>query len=414
MTKVKFRPSARLIITIGEDIIKDMHAALVELVKNAYDADAKNVEIVFSKNDDFDIIIEVIDDGHGMSEDVVKNKWFVPSTSDKLTRNRSPKGRIMQGRKGIGRFAAAILAERIILKSVNNNVETVAKINWNDFADSKYLDEIEIDVRTKATTANNGTIFQMFGSKEKRSIWNKDQFDFLIKDLKTLLTPSNKLTPISEIDNKDQFNIKLKFDNFDLIDGLDSEVEIEPFPLLDYYDYRVYGNVYANKKMKLQYHNKNNGTIETITEHDIQLSFKEKEFFDSDLYIDFRIFDRDPEAIETLSQQLSSTLYDSDFGINETKRMLNDISGVSIFRNGFRIRPYGDEEYDWLSLDKSRVQNPAQKIGANQISGYVVIASEEYSKLKEKSARDGLKEDSYYFGLVSIIKQILIYTENKR
>lgn len=94
--------------------------------------------------------------------------------------------------------------------------------------------------------------------------------------------------------------------------------------------------------------------------------------------------------------------------------MLNDISGVSIFRNRFRIRPYGDYGNDWLSLDKKRVQNPALKIGANQISGIIEIQDEEISNLVEKSARDGLKEDAYYDGLLSVISQLLTFIELKR
>ena len=112
--KKTFRPSARLISTIGEDIIKDMHAAVVELVKNAYDADATEVTITFKNTDDKKLILLVEDNGHGMTEDVIVNKWLVPSTSDKFIRKVSPKGRVMQGRKGIGRFATAILGLSLI------------------------------------------------------------------------------------------------------------------------------------------------------------------------------------------------------------------------------------------------------------------------------------------------------------
>lgn len=146
--KKTFRPSARLISTIGEDIIKDIHAAVVELVKNAYDADARNVEIIFDCIEKENLFILIKDDGHGMTEDVVINKWLVPSTSDKYIRKTSPNGRIMQGRKGIGRFAAAILGEKLNIETISDEKNTRISINWNDFTDNKFLDEITLDIET--------------------------------------------------------------------------------------------------------------------------------------------------------------------------------------------------------------------------------------------------------------------------
>jgi len=112
----KIRPAGRHILTIGRDLIQDVYSAIAELVKNAYDADSSDVIIAFiasETRDRFSIIIE--DHGHGMSRDTVINKWMVPSTDDKLKRRKSPGGRIMQGRKGVGRYAASILGDDLLL-----------------------------------------------------------------------------------------------------------------------------------------------------------------------------------------------------------------------------------------------------------------------------------------------------------
>ncbi|HNU14833.1 MAG TPA: ATP-binding protein, partial [Chitinophagaceae bacterium] len=118
----KIRPAARLISTIGEDLIGDVYAAIVELVKNSYDADSSKVDIVFryTKVDNEDVLkIEIEDDGHGMSNEVVLNAWLVPATKDKVNRVSSPGGRLFQGKKGIGRYAAAVLGETLILSTVD-------------------------------------------------------------------------------------------------------------------------------------------------------------------------------------------------------------------------------------------------------------------------------------------------------
>jgi anti-sigma regulatory factor (Ser/Thr protein kinase) len=106
--KFAFRPSARLIRTIGDKIIKDVYAAVIELIKNAYDADANNVELKFiGLADSGKAKIIIKDNGHGMDYKTVVNKWMVPATGDKLIRRKSPGGRYMQGRKGKQRINQA-------------------------------------------------------------------------------------------------------------------------------------------------------------------------------------------------------------------------------------------------------------------------------------------------------------------
>lgn len=406
--KKSFRPSARLIGTIGEDIIKDMHAAVVELVKNSYDADASEIIITFEATTDKRLLLSVEDNGHGMTEQVVIDKWLVPSTSDKLKRRTSPNGRIMQGRKGIGRFAAAVLGEKMELETIAENIKTSLSINWDDFIESKYLDEVLIDISTSSSNEKNGTLFNIEGSEQKLELWNDSEIEYLIKELRKLLTPMDNT---NTHEDKDLFNITVIFKSFISKIYQNETIVIKPLPLLDYYDYRISGKIFPDGNNSLTYQNKNSGIEEDALEFKFYLNDKEK--FTGIVDIDFRIFDRDPESIENLVYELFNS-GEEKLGKNEAKNLLNDISGVSIFRNRFRIRPYGDYGNDWLSLDKKRVQNPALKIGANQISGIIEIQDEEISNLVEKSARDGLKEDAYYDGLLSVISQLLTFIELKR
>ena len=133
--KYSIRPAGRHLLTIGSDLIQDQYAAIVELVKNAYDADSHDVTITIKVSRTRDIFTIVIaDHGHGMSRDTVIDKWLVPSTDDKLKRRTSPNGRTMQGRKGIGRYAASILVDDLLLETVTPNREkTEAYVNWNEF-----------------------------------------------------------------------------------------------------------------------------------------------------------------------------------------------------------------------------------------------------------------------------------------
>ena len=98
----------------------------------------------------------------------------------------------------------------------------------------------------------------------------------------------------------------------------------------------------------------------------------------------------------------------------DVKNLLIDQSGISIYRNDFRIRPYGDKGFDWLNLDSKRVQNPSMSIGSEQINGRISIESEEQSGLKEKSARDGLYENANYFVLQRIADLSLNLLQRER
>ena len=98
----------------------------------------------------------------------------------------------------------------------------------------------------------------------------------------------------------------------------------------------------------------------------------------------------------------------------QARQILNDSNGIGVYRNGFRIRPLGDSDFDWLKLNEQRVQNPSLRIGSNQVIGYVTIQSEEQSNLIEKSARDGLRENFAYEQLREITKYVIGKLEERR
>ena len=155
--------------------------------------------------------------------------------------------------------------------------------------------------------------------------------------------------------------------------------------------------------------NQNLKTKPIEIKHKIELD--ENSAYCGNVEIDLRVFDRDPDAITDL---LNRGLKEYNIGKLEAKKVLDSVYGVGIYRGGFRIRPYGDKYYDWLDLDKRRVQNPSYNIGMNQIVGFISIENEESSCLQEKSARDGLAENSNYNGLVKICNEILISQLQKR
>ena len=174
------RPYARLLTMLGDQLISNERVALVELVKNSYDADASWVKISFNdfdvdydeknnlhrieKKDSSSITIE--DDGCGMTHDVIEKHWLNPATPEKKNKKkgegRTPKGRILQGEKGIGRFAIFKLGKRITIttrpQEPKDSLESVIQYDFSrfdeDFSDDQgrnlMLDELSIEVNERS------------------------------------------------------------------------------------------------------------------------------------------------------------------------------------------------------------------------------------------------------------------------
>lgn len=420
----KIRPAARLLRTIGQDLIKDTYAAIVELVKNAYDADSPEAIVRFIYNEEKSrLLIQLEDQGHGMSFDTVVNKWLVPATDDKLKRKRSTNGRVLQGRKGIGRFAAAILGERILLETSQDGKTTTLILDMEELESTEFLDQLNLEVAVEDTGKNAGTIIEIekdnVSASDVMAIWTSKQLHKLLVELRSLISPEDVYKAASDQGfniNYDTFEIKLIFQDFPLEEYANREIKIEPFPVLDLYDYRVSGTINTEGTASLEFRNQN---IPSLPPETLRLNIKlgaEIELeYPGNIYIDLRVYDRDPDSVDNI---IKRGLRDPDtgeyVGKNEARKILDEYYGVGIYREQFRIRPYGEQSFDWLDLDKKRVQNPSFKIGHNQVIGFVYVRSEEESGLTEKSARDGLMENKAYYGLVFEVSRFINELEVRR
>lgn len=401
------RPAGRHILTIGRDLIQDCYAAVVELVKNAYDADSPDVNIVFrAKSDLSGYSIVIFDHGHGMSRETVVNKWMVPSTRDKLDRQKSPNGRTMQGRKGIGRYAASILGADLLLETVTPEGEkTTVFLEWKNFEEAQYLDNVEILIETAYVSEPPGTRLTMSGDSQLLGEWNKNQFDKLRFELKKLTSPINT-TASNKSDDK--FYIHLEIKGFSDVEDINET--IKPYPLFDLFDYRISGKIDADGKGLLIY-----------SQQRARNTAEEKISFDTgsptncgELVFDIRVYDREKEAIESLIGRGLKDESGNYVGKLQARQLLNEYNGIGVYRNGFRIRPLGDADFDWLKLNEQRVQNPSLRIGSNQVIGYVQIQSDELSGLVEKSARDGLRDNTAFTRLKEITKAVIAKLEERR
>lgn len=427
----KLRPRARIVRTIGDQLISGPEAALIELVKNAYDADSPSVSIKISpprsiQEDRKPGEIVVVDTGHGMSSNDITSKWFEPATTDKLDRGTSPSGRRLLGAKGVGRFATARLGSVLHLISGHKEPGRLReisdfKVNWQLFDESHYLDEVEIDIATRPGNESDvdGVTLKI---SDLRDPWTKNQLESLIRELRRLASPNEARERGFKIylDLKDFTTDSHGFDGQSLVSGAFAEApdiaetgadpcEIRPLFLGNFFHYRVEGSVDENGTFKGAFINKraDEQTIPLVIDAQA-LGAGEKSCGPFSMALN--IYDREPDAIVDLFRKMGL----NSIGRLDARKMLDESIGVSIYRAGFRIRPYGDAESDWLELERKRVQNPSQKLGLNQVWGTVNIADEFASGLVERSSREGLEHNGEFERLKRLVADVMARAESLR
>lgn len=332
---------------------------------------------------------------------------MVPSTRDKLDRRQSPSGRIMQGRKGVGRYAASILGTDLMLETVTPQGEkTTLLVEWSTFETAQYLDDVEILIETSEVSDTSGTRLTMTGDSELLREWDQEQFNKLRFELKKLISPVS--AAITKEFKGDEFRICLEIDGFPNVQDLIESVE--PYPIFNLFDYRITGRVDADGNGTLTYSLQK---ARNTTEEKIRFSFDAPTHC-GELVFDIRVYDREKDAIESLISRGLKDESGNYVGKLQARQLLNKYNGIGVYRNGFRIRPLGDADFDWLKLNEQRVQNPSLRIGSNQAIGYVQIQSDELSGLIEKSARDGLQENMAFTKLKEITKAVIAKLEERR
>ncbi|MGL0950941.1 sensor histidine kinase [Vibrio vulnificus] len=434
----KLKPRARLIRTIGDKLISGPEAAIIELVKNSYDADSPSVEIVISPptlTNNGKITIN--DFGHGMTYNNILNDWLEPATDIKSKDTKSKSGkRTVLGAKGVGRFASASLGRNISLISVakiDDIYQTSSLVlDWSIFESNKYLDDIDIDIKKSdsQTPKRTGVFIEITNLS---TIWDEKKVRKLVRELRRLSTPQNETeTPFDiyldlkhfQRTNPEPYNFngqQLLFETnriAEVIENTDKNSEhetsktlITPYKISKESDYYLKGSFDSKGNFS--------GTFTIVRGDNIPQLLKLTaplidigELSCGEVNVELRLYDLEKESVEKLFDRMGLNF--ADFGLRNARAMIAENTGVGIYRTGFRIRPYGEPDNDWLRLENRRVQNPSKRIGHGQISGTISVSSEAESNLIERSSREGLETNSAYDRLVLLITNLLVKIEQKR
>lgn len=380
---LQFRVSTALKSIIGKDLINDKYIAVFELVKNAYDAGAKRVDITFENVNLPNSKLTIEDDGKGMDLSDIKDKWLFIAYSEKKKDNRqeflkqeSKKDdyrdlikRTAAGAKGVGRFSCDRLGGKVNLKSktIQDMEINCLSIDWSEFEvdDEREIKEVNVPYfNVPANGLTHGTVLEIC---ELREQWKRTDFLTLKRALMKLVNPENDLSN----------------DNFEIYLNVVSELHEDNGKTRD--------NEKVNGKI-------NNDIIEKLglktTNIEVNISEDGKmittELWDRGEFIfEFKEENRKYTKLRNIKFKLlylnRSAKYNFSLVMGITPV---NYGSVMVYKNGFRIYPYGEPGEDLFYIDRRKSQGRNRYLGTRDIIGRILILGEN-SEFTETTSRDG-------------------------
>jgi signal transduction histidine kinase len=407
-TETSFRALARSIILMGSELVTDAVVAVMELVKNGYDAHATEVKIKIETSEGLTI---VRDNGFGMTKPQIEKDWMAIGGSMKAAASGQPKmtthgERAVQGEKGIGRLSAQRLGRRLRLVTRARRKdgslepkECYLDINWDDFlTTSKQIHEIPIVVHEREPQVylkSSGTLLRLVDPVEP---WSAPQLSALKNTIGKFFDP---FLPIEQ----QGMRVSLQIDGG----------SVNPYEalqnIISRYTYSVEGTVDNEFRFT--------GVVKSPT--------GEKEYRDHPLQ----------PRLTRAAPRKSSVLPDHQFkpcgpfavriyaferkGRGENLVALLDYldnvaRGVMVYRDGVRLMPYGNLGDDWLELDRASSGKVGDYFSNRQLLGAVAISHEDNPHLRDKTNREGLMETEAFRTFRGLLWNIvdLLNDERKR
>ncbi len=365
--RLTFTAHARLKDIVGRGLINDDNVAIIELIKNAKDANSKSVDIYFTNAAEVGVSSQLIiqDFGTGMSLDDIKNKWLNIAYSEKKNTSQDD-GSAYAGNKGIGRFSCDRLGQTLSLYTRTKGNELLClDVDWTKFEvdDQKtnigkigttlrVVKDSEFSDDTGLKRFSKGTVLVM---RELRTDWPKDKIANLRKELERFV-----------IDPKQNFSIVLTAEDFPYDEKLNGEVENRIFDELDFRTTSIVAKIPSDGK-----------TITISLRHDGDELFNLTETNEYTHLKDLKI------TIFYLNQPAKA------YFKKRTGYASVDFGSIFLFLNGFRVLPYGEASDDWLGLERRKGQGTRRYLSTRDVIGHIEINDSE-DTFHAVSSREGL------------------------
>lgn len=451
--KPHFNVSAAVVRQLGEELVSDEVTAIVELVKNAYDADASYANVVVNTKDslpnattkfpDARGFVTIEDDGFGMNEEEITGGWLMISLSHKRqmksSGKKTPKGRTPLGDKGLGRLSTQKLGDNLEMVTRKDGIDSSSRVSfsWAAFSDDRSLSDVPVSIETMSDPERaKGTLLTISGLRNPK-VWEGSAADQLVTDLSQIISPFPEARPFLvtlKIDGRpiDLGQVSERVRNaaigrfrFQFRDGrlkIDGQIRLakllgnEPdaFSALIAADNGRAFFEYLSKKslpVSLQYPGdkvhfatfsyevalSSLGDVDTVPmagDADRRVPADPGPFSGE---IDEFLLRADPRTVKLAG--LSNA--------NEVQQIVKRQAGIKVFRDGFGIKPYGINGQDWLRLGAGWTSAGSYYgLRPQNVLGFVLISEEHNSNLKEKTDREGFVSNPWSQNFQRLVMQV--------
>lgn len=495
----ELRVGAHVLVQLGSELVTDVEQAILECVKNAYDADSPGCRIdidtreVGSKLEvgsadrfwGFDkpaetVTVELLDlkgqplegkpatggteitrklnytgritiedKGDGLAPDQLRNSWLVVSRSTKRgeaggQKAKTKKGRTPLGDKGLGRLGSMKLGDILRIETATSPAEplAVAQFRWADCESARTVDQIPVFIDSLPNDERfKGTRVSVLGLRDLPEWRRKDRIAEITRSLARLISPFEATSTF-------QVGIKLDGDDHSLVSVTDellkravAEFEFEwKDDTADQSKHvlvataRFRKSLFTsqrsgkNKERTAAVFGKDNGAgfAKSLDSYGRLRAYKDKvvdldgawfielkrtyQWSDMQLNTGAALFDPGPfkaafyffhlDKLSTEDDEIGDVDAPAAAGVGIDRDLLRDMTGISILRDGFRVRSQGD----WLGLSQSMTSGSTYGMRVDNTVGYFALTGEHNFKLVEKSDREGFVEDAAYRGFMQIAK----------
>lgn len=394
---VRFSVDASHIARLGTELVSKQETAVAELIKNGYDADAESIKLTFidSSRSGGTLIIE--DDGSGMSRKQLIDGFMRISTKDKNENPLSAKfGRQRAGRKGIGRFSAQRLGSRLEVHTglADDDYSLLLSIDWDKFETSNDLTHISSKLNV-LKERRVGTKLVISGLKDP---WSPAQIRRAYRYVSELIQPVD-LTFRPKRTNSEDPGFEVSF--FRQEGGIPETIASN--------EENIFGHSFAVFSGHVDLKGEPFYSVESarfkinLTDQVLMQDPKVKTVMDADFSDYRRIAGISFRAHYFIEDALPAGTRGS------VRNILRNNGGIKIYRNGFRVLPYGEAKDDWLGLQRSSALRALLPPHANSnFLGFVQIIDVDGENFEETASREGLIENEAYFQLQDYIYKALM------
>ena len=407
--RIPFRMHPRVFAALGADLVTNDVVAVIELVKNSYDAMATRVDVVFGENPKGSRFMEISDNGLGMSRQVLETAWSVVATPYRTTHSTETRGkqtRRASGEKGLGRLSAARLGKRLeMYTKASGNPCWLVEVNWSDLAHQDVLDACEATCKSvqakDCPIKSTGTRLRIL---ELESDWSEEQIEDLRENLSRLVAPFGSI---------EDFEIHLEIGG-----SSDLETKVSAPEFLAKPPYAIRGHVDAKGNVRGKY--EHHPVVAAKSRHEkVLLSWEDvSEASEGELRgrkspscgpfeFEIRAWDIGSNDTEDLAQRFQ-------IAKASVRKSIRAHKGISVYRDGILVLPKSEDARDWLGLDLRRISRIGTRLSTSQIVGYVAISADSNPALEDSSNRESLTQNAAVHDFQGILKAIVANLEVQR